>query len=296
MNLFFVFNPKAGKEKVKAKLGDIIELFSVEGHKVSIAATTKRGNATELVQNLDPSIDRVICSGGDGTLDEVVSGLSKLDRVVPLGYIPAGSTNDFANSVGIPSRMMDAARVSLSDNIFKCDVGKFNDKVFVYVAAFGAFTEVSYATPQDMKNRLGHTAYLIEAMRSVPEIKPYHMVIKTDNMTLEDDFIYGMITNSDSVGGIKKITGENVNLSDGLFEVTLIKKPKGPVELNAVIGALLNHDLTAKDLFSFKTERISFSSTEEVPWTLDGEFGGKEKEVSIVNLNQALSLAVKKTK
>lgn len=293
MNLYFVFNPKAGKEKVKAKLGDIIELFSMEGHTVTVAATTKRGDATEWIKNLPDGYDRVICSGGDGTLDEVVSGMALRSEKLPIGYIPAGSTNDFANSVGIPSRIMDAAKTSISDTLFRCDVGKFNNKEFVYVAAFGAFTEVSYTTPQEMKNRLGHSAYLIEALKSVPEIKPYHMVIKTDNMVMEDDFILGMITNSDSVGGIKNITGRNVNMSDGLFEVTLIKKPKGPVELNAVLAAMINRDMIAKDLFCFKAERITFTSSEEVPWTLDGEFGGDEKKVEIENHMHELILAVK---
>lgn len=293
MNLFFVFNPKAGKEKVKGKLGDVIELFSVAGHKITVAATTKRGDATELVRDLPEGYDRVICSGGDGTLDEVVTGMLLRKTRMPIGYIPAGSTNDFANSLGISSNIMEAAKASISDTLVKCDVGMFDAAPFVYVAAFGAFTEVSYSTPQDLKNVLGHTAYVISALKSLNEIRPYHMKIKTSNMIIEDDFIYGMITNSDSVGGIKNITGENVDLSDGLFEVTLIRLPKGPVELNEVIAALMNRNVTARDLFSFKTEEIHFESNEEVPWTLDGEFGGNKKEVLVKNFCKELEIAVK---
>lgn len=293
MKLFFVFNPKAGQEKIKHKLGDIIELFSMEGHEITVAATTKRGDATELVANLPEGYDRVICSGGDGTLDEVVEGMSKRKNRLPIGYIPAGSTNDFASSVGIPSRTMDAAKVSIGPKIMNVDVGDYNGRSFIYVAAFGAFTEVSYATPQDLKNRLGHAAYIIEAMKHLPEIHPYHMHVETDHMTIDDDFIYGMITNSDSVGGIKNITGKNIDLNDGLFEVTLIRKPKNTIELNGAIAALMNHDLSAKALYCFKAEQIKFISEVEVPWTLDGEFGGNDKEVIIKNRNHEMALCVK---
>jgi len=293
MRLFFVFNPKAGQEKIKHKLGDIIELFSMEGHEITVAATTKRGDATEWVANLPEGYDRVICSGGDGTLDEVVEGMARREEKLPIGYIPAGSTNDFASSVGIPSRVMDAARVSIGDNLFNVDVGDYNGRSFIYVAAFGAFTEVSYETPQDLKNRLGHAAYLIEALKHLPEIRPYHMHVETDHMTIDDDFILGMITNSDSVGGIKNITGKNIHLNDGLFEVTLIRKPKNTVELNGAIAALMNHDLSSKALYCFKTEEIKFSASEEVPWTLDGEFGGNDKNVVIKNRTQELVLSIK---
>ena len=293
MNLFFVFNPKAGKEKIKSKLGDIIELFSMEGNKITVAATTKRGDATEVVKNLPDGYDRVICSGGDGTLDEVVMGMKERKNKLPIGYIPAGSTNDFASSVGIPSRINDAAKVAIGDKLIKCDVGEFNDKSFIYVAAFGAFTEVSYETPQDLKNKLGHAAYVIMALKHLIEIKSYKMRIETEHMTIEDEFIYGMITNSDSIGGIKNITGKNINLCDGLFEVTLIRKPKLATDLNSVMVALMDRDYTSKDLYYFKADKLKITCDEEVPWTLDGEFGGNEKEVVIENIKEALELAVK---
>ncbi|MBP5599493.1 MAG: YegS/Rv2252/BmrU family lipid kinase [Lachnospiraceae bacterium] len=293
MNLFFVFNPKAGKEKIKSKLGDIIELFSMEGNKITVAATTKRGDATEMVKNLPDEYDRVICAGGDGTLDEVVMGMKLRKNKLPIGYIPAGSTNDFASSVGIPSRINDAAKVAIGDKLIKCDVGVFNDKSFIYVAAFGAFTEVSYETPQELKNRLGHAAYVIMALKHLIEIKSYKMRIETEHMTIEDEFIYGMITNSDSIGGIKNITGKNINLCDGLFEVTLIRKPKLATDLNSVMVALMDRDYNSKDLYYFKADKLKITCEEEVPWTLDGEFGGNEKEVIIENIQEALELAVK---
>lgn len=294
MKLFFVFNPKAGQVKIKQRLGDIIELFSIKGHMVTVRATTKRGDATELVKNLEDGYDRVICAGGDGTLDEVVEGMALREHKLPIGYIPAGSTNDYASSLGIPTGVLEAARVAIGPNIFSSDVGEYNGKSFVYVAAFGAFTEVSYATPQDLKNMLGHAAYIVTALKYLTDIKPYHMKVYANGKIIEGDFIYGMVTNSNSVGGVKNITGPDITLNDGLFEVTLVSNPKNPVELNSIISALMNRNLTSKNLYSFKISEIEFDADSEVPWTIDGEFAGNDKTVKIKNRKQELMLSVKK--
>ncbi len=294
MKLFFVFNPKAGQVKIKQRLGDIIELFSVKGHMVTVRATTKRGDATELVKNLEDGYDRVICAGGDGTLDEVVEGMARREHKLPIGYIPAGSTNDYASSLGIPTSVLDAARVAVGSHIFSSDVGDYNGKSFVYVAAFGAFTEVSYATPQDLKNRLGHGAYIVTALKYLTDIKPHHMKVYANGKTIEGDFIYGMVTNSNSVGGVKNITGPDITLNDGLFEVTLVSNPKNPAELNSIISALMNRNLTSKNLHSFKISEIEFEADDEVPWTIDGEFAGNDRIVKIKNRKQELMLSVKK--
>ena len=294
MKLFFVFNPKAGQVKIKQRLGDIIELFSIKGHTVTVRATTRRGDATELVKNLEDGYDRVICAGGDGTLDEVVEGMAMREHKLPIGYIPAGSTNDYASSLGIPTGVLDAARVAIGPNIFSSDVGEYNGKSFVYVAAFGAFTEVSYATPQDLKNMLGHAAYIVTALKYLTDIKPYHMKVHANGKVIEGDFIYGMVTNSNSVGGVKNITGPDITLNDGLFEVTLVSNPKNPMELNSIISALMNRNLTSKNLYSFKISEIEFEADSEVPWTIDGEFAGNDKTVKIKNRKQELMLSVKK--
>ena len=294
MKLFFVFNPKAGQVKIKQRLGDIIELFSVKGHTVTVRATTRRGDATELVKNLEDGYDRVICAGGDGTLDEVVEGMAMREHKLPIGYIPAGSTNDYASSLGIPTGVLDAARVAIGPYIFSSDVGEYNGKSFVYVAAFGAFTEVSYATPQDLKNMLGHAAYIVTALKYLTDIKPYHMKVHANGKVIEGDFIYGMVTNSNSVGGVKNITGPDITLNDGLFEVTLVSNPKNPMELNSIISALMNRNLTSKNLYSFKISEIEFDADSEVPWTIDGEFAGNDKTVKIKNRKQELMLSVKK--
>lgn len=293
MKIFFVFNPKAGKERIKSKLGDIIELFSNEGHDVLVKATTKPGDAIDWVMHMDDSFDRVICSGGDGTLDEVVYGMSKREHRIPIGYIPAGSTNDFAVSLGLPVRTMDAAKTSISPRVFGCDVGRFNQRTFVYVAAFGIFTDVSYETPQELKNRLGHAAYILEGLKKITDIHSFHVKVETDHMTIDDNFIYGMITNSESVGGFKKITGENISLNDGLFEVTLFKAPANPLELNSIINALITRNLNIPMIYSFKTSNLKVTSEDAISWTLDGEFGGTEKEVEIENLNKAIEIAIK---
>lgn len=294
MNLFFVFNPKAGKEKIKQKLGDIIELFSNNGHVVTVHATTCAGDAYKEVKNLPDGVyDRVIVAGGDGTLDEVVHGMLLRENKIQVGYIPAGSTNDYATSLGIPSRISDAARIAIGNHIFSSDVGTFGNKSFVYVAAFGAFTEASYATTHEMKKKLGYSAYIVAGIKSLGNIRSYEVKVITDTMTIEDHFIYGMVTNSVSVGGFKGIVGNQVQLDDGLFEVTLVRKPKNPYDMNNIISGLLNREHKTDMIYSFTTNKIKFESNESIPWTLDGEFGGEEKEVEIINRKNEFEIAVK---
>ena len=210
-----------------------------------------------------------------------------------IGYIPAGSTNDFAKSLKLPSSMKKAAEIVAADNTYACDVGVFNEDVFVYVAAFGIFTEVSYGTPQELKNMLGHTAYLLEGMKQIQNIKSYHMKVTSNECVIEGDFIYGMITNSYSIGGIKNITGREVALNDGLFEVTLIRRPNNLIELNKVLVALVSDKIDADCMYTFKTSSIVLESMEEVAWTLDGEFGGKHTKVELFNKQEAMEIIVK---
>lgn len=292
MNIFFVFNPKSGKGQLKNKLGDIIELFSNLGHDITIKATTKRGDATDWVVNLPDGYDRVVCAGGDGTLDEVVRGMSIREHKLPIGYIPAGSTNDFARSLGLPTDFVEAARVAVSDNIFDCDLGEFNGRQFVYVAAFGLFTDVSYDTPQDLKNKFGHAAYVMEGLKKLSDVKSVRIKAEVDGETIEDDIMVGMITNSVSVGGFKNVTGKHIDLSDGLFEVNLFKNPATPHEMNEIINAILIRDLNCPMIYNLKGKNIKITSEEEIPWTLDGEFGGNEKEALILNRNKELQIAV----
>ena len=288
--LFFVFNPKAGKGKIKTALMDIVDIFNKGGYEVVIRATQYPKDAYEMTRKYADKVDLVVCSGGDGTLDEVVAGLVETGSKVPVGYIPAGSTNDFAGSLFIPKNMVAAAEMIMEENVYRCDIGKFNKQTFTYIAAFGLFTDVAYETDQDLKNILGHLAYLLEGVKRLFDIQSYHMKVTTEDEIFEDDFMYGMITNSRSVGGFKNLTGKNVDMYDGLFEVTLITTPKNPMDMQEIIAGLMSGKDNSDLIYTFKTSRIRIQSDEAVAWTLDGEYGGDHKEVEIRNLHRALNL------
>ena len=292
--LLFVFNPFSGKAQIKNQLLDIVDTMVKAEYEVTIYPTQASGDAIHKVEAEAGDYDLVVCSGGDGTLDETVTGMMHREKKVPLGYIPAGSTNDFATSLGIPKDMTKAAQAAVSGRPFACDIGSFNEEYFVYVAAFGLFTAVSYKTSQEWKNVLGHAAYILEGMRSLHDIPSYRVQVQYDNVRLQDEFIYGMISNSTSVGGFKGMTGKDVLLDDGVFEVTLIKKPKNPIELNEIIASLINLADDTDMIYSFKTAEVHFTAMEEIPWTLDGEFGGDHTEVTVKNICKAVEIMVPK--
>lgn len=288
--LLFVFNPRSGKGQIKPHLVDIVDTMVKAGYEVTIYTTQSQGDAIQKVKNEAYKYDRIVCSGGDGTLDEVVTGMEQSDVDIPIGYIPAGSTNDFANSLGIPKNMVDAAAVAVGDNPFRCDVGYFNGDTFVYVAAFGLFTAVSYQTSQQLKNILGHAAYLLEGAKSLHDIPKFNIEVEYDGRVFQDTFIYGMVTNSISVGGFKGMTGSDVELDDGVFEVTLIRAPKNPIELNEILASLTNLIDDTEMIYSFKTSEIHFSSKDKITWTLDGEYGGEYDDLTIKNLNKQITI------
>ena len=294
--MLFVFNPKAGKGKIKTHLLDIVDIFSSHDYEIIIRSTQAPRDAYEKAKEYANSVDMIVCSGGDGTLDEVVTGIMEAESNVPIGYIPAGSTNDFANSLFMPKNMTKVAEMIMEEELYHCDIGRFNQKTFAYVAAFGLFTDVSYETDQDLKNVLGNVAYLLEGVKRLFDIKSYHMKVTSDEVQAEDDFIVGMITNSRSVGGFKNLTGKNVDMNDGLFEVTLIAHPKNPLQLQEIITALVMAEDNTDLIYSFKTKKLTIESDEEVPWTLDGEFGGDHSYVDIENRHKALNLYLKSTK
>lgn len=291
--MLFIYNPKAGKAQIRSKLADILNIFAKAGYEITIYPTQKSGDAVEIMQHRQPIYDLVVCSGGDGTLDEVVTGMIQSKLSTPIGYIPAGSTNDFAGSLALPKNMLKAADTIVSGRDFSCDVGAFNEDVFVYIAAFGIFTDVSYETGQDMKNVLGHMAYLLEGAKRLSSIRSYHMKITYDDKVIEDDFLFGMITNSVSVGGFKRITGKHVKLDDGVFEVTLIKKPRNAIELNNIAVSLLDRDIDTNAMYCFTASKLICESEESIAWTLDGENGGSHKKVVIENRKQELTIRVK---
>ena len=290
--LLFVYNPFSGKGLIRIKLSDILDRMVKAGYEVTVHPTQSKEDARTLMEEAAGRYELIVCSGGDGTLDEVVSGMVKSGACVPIGYIPAGSTNDFANSLGLSKDMMQAAETALTGAAFPCDAGFFNEKVFVYVAAFGLFTDVSYLTDQNLKNILGHAAYILEGAKRLADITAYHMTVEYDGQIVDGDFLYGMITNSTSVGGFEGMTGKDVLLDDGLFEVTLIRMPQNMLELNEILASLTNLIPSTELVLSFKTKQIRFSSPEKVPWTLDGEYGGSESDALIRNARQAVTLMV----
>lgn len=291
--LLFIYNPRAGKELLKPKLSDIIDIFVKAGYEVVAYPTQSYRDAYRKVQQYEAGeYDLVVCSGGDGTIDEVVDGMMQRKERTPIGYIPTGTTNDFANSLHIPRGLLSAADNAVNGAVFPCDVGRFNDGTFVYIAAFGLFTDVSYETKQEVKNVLGHLAYVLEGTKRLFNVPSYRIKVTHDGETIEDEFIFGMVTNSRSVGGFRNMIGKQVVFDDGLFEVTLIKTPKNPIALQEIIAALLIEQVDTKHMYTFKTEKIQFESLEEIAWTLDGEFGGNHDTVMIENLNKELSIMV----
>lgn len=290
--MLFIYNPHAGKASIRSNLLDMVDIFTKAGYEVTAYPTQQQGDAIKATKERSGDFQILACSGGDGTLDEVVTGMMECENRIPIGYVPAGTTNDFAKSLGISSNMIKATEAIVNGKVFPCDIGSFNDDTFVYIAAFGLFTDVSYATDQQIKNVLGHMAYILEGAKRINSIPSYHVKYTHDGIEAEDDFMFGMITNSLSVGGFRKITGKHVQLDDGLFEVTFIKKPKNMIDLNMIIASLVGRKMVTEYMDCFKTNELIIEMDKEVPWTLDGEFGGNHSNVKIKNEKHALKIII----
>ncbi len=289
--LLFIVNPNSGKGEMRHQAIDCIDRFVKADYEVTVYTTQQSGDATRIVTDRGSDFDLIVCSGGDGTLNETVAGLMRLKEKPALGYIPSGTTNDFATSLGIPKKALDAAELILRSKPYCVDVGCFNDRYFTYVAGFGAFTEVAYSTPQNTKNALGRMAYILEGIKSLPTLQTYHVKVECEDRTIEDEFIFGMVTNATTVGGFKGIV-HNVGLDDGLFEVFLVKAPTNPLEIQQILNELLIAPDDNKFIIRFKTPYVRFTADREMPWTLDGEFGGAPHIAEISNCQQALHIFV----
>ena len=286
--LYFIFNLQSGKATIGSKLGSVIDMFTKAGYEVTARPTQERLDACAAAKYAcNVGYDLIVCSGGDGTLNEVIQGVMKSEDKIPIGYIPAGSTNDFARGVGIPKGIEEAVQWIINGKPYPCDIGSFNDKYFTYI---GAFIEVTYETSQQAKNMLGHAAYILNGLTRLKSIKSYHMSVTYDTGTIEDDYIFGMVTNSSSVAGLLSLS--DFLLDDGLYEVTLIKTPSNPLDLQRIIHSLLNIDIDIDTAYikSFRTSKIKFECDEELQWTIDGEYGGSYKVTNICNNKQAIEL------
>ena len=293
-NLLFVLNPHSGKGRIKNKILDIVDLFVKDGWHVSVHPTQGTKDAFEIVKSRGIEFDRIVVSGGDGTLNEVIRGIMTIpeDRRPEVGYIPSGTVNDFASNMSMAKNPIKAAENIVNGSKFKCDVGKFNQKNFVYVTAFGAFTNVSYETPQQYKNALGQLAYFLEGIKQLPALPSCKMKITCNEEVLDDEFLLGMVSNSNRIAGIKTKKALKAQLNDGLFEVMLVKKPKTLSELRDLGSHLLVQDINTDTIKVFRTEKIKFESDTAVQWTLDGEFGGSVTTADICVKKEAVTLVI----
>lgn len=287
--LLYIYNPMSGQKTIGNHLSEIVEYFSKKSYFPTVYATQKANDAREKVKEFSKEYEEILVSGGDGTLDEVVSGLLKSEEKSIIGYIPTGSTNDFSRSLKIPTDINKATKLAINGETMDIDVGKFNSKFFTYVAAFGSIAQVSYETDQSMKNIFGRFAYILEGVKTVSNLKAYKAKITIDDEVFEGEFIHFMATNSVSVGGFNNFYKKNIGLDDGIFEAVLIKKPNGLIELNQIIDGLRSKKENDNVIFRsgsvFKVE-----SDEKISWTLDGDYGGSYKKSEIKVLNRAVKM------
>ena len=292
--LFLVMNPCSGKKRANKVLAEIIDVFNRADYEVTAYMTAARGDATRAAAERAADFDRIVCIGGDGTLNEVIAGLHEVGQQTPIGYIPAGSTNDFASSLGLPKNLLDAARLAATGEPRKLDIGSFNGRCFSYVASFGAFTRTSYATPQGMKNALGHVAYLLAGAKELTSIRSTHMrFVLADGTSFEDDYIFGAISNSTSVAGLLTLSPDLVDLNDGLFELLLIRKPHSLLELSDCVLALTTQEYHTPMLTMVSTGRVEIDCPSELDWTLDGEYAAGQAHCVVENLHDAIRVIVR---
>lgn len=293
--MFFIYNPKSGRGLIKANLPEILNIFSASDYEVITHATQFRTDAFEMAREYagENKCDIIVCAGGDGTIDEVADGVMKAGSSIPVGIISAGSTNDFGYSLGIPGDILTAAKAVLTGHPFACDIATFNDTYFTYTAAFGTLADVSYDTPQDIKNALGYAAYVLNGMMRLPTVKSYHLRCTYDGKTVEGDYLIGMVVSSNSIGGLRGITGEGVKLDDGLHELILIKAPKKIGDLTHALNEVIARKFKGgKYLLYARVNEVNIEFDEAVPWSLDGEYGGQQTEVNIRVINKGINYLV----
>ena len=289
-SLLLIFNPKAGRSKPRGPLFDALAVLSEGGYLIRIHRTTAAGDAVETAAREGGKYDLVVASGGDGTLNEVISGLSRLEHPPLLGYLPQGTTNDFAASLHLPVDPEQAASAIVKGNVQVLDIGQWNQRSFVYVASFGAFTKSSYSAPQAAKNALGHFAYILEGMKDLNSLRPYRVHLTADGENLDGEYLFGAVCNSTSIGGLMKLDPGRVILDDGKFELLLIPNPKSAIELQNLVLNLLNQNFDGQGLVFRHVSQLHLETEEELPWSLDGEYAPSVPVVDIANRQGALRL------
>lgn len=288
--MLFILNPCAGTKKANKVLADILAIFNRAGYEVQIYITAGPKDAVDAVKTMAPGKDLVVCCGGDGTFNETVTGILEAGLSIPIGYIPAGSTNDFASSLHLSTDPLEAAEMIVKGSPEPLDVGQFGDRYFSYVASFGAFTKASYNTPQNIKNALGHTAYMLEGIRELSQIRKARVRLELDGESIEDDYLFGAVCNSTSVGGILTLDPNQVDMGDGLFEVLLVRAPRELGEITECIVAVQKQQYNCRMLTFRSATQVKIFSDTEMFWTLDGEKAPECTEVTAQNLHHAIRL------
>ena len=288
--MLFIMNPFAGQKKANKFLPEILLLFTQAGYEITTFMTTGTGSAAQTAERLGKNMDLVVCCGGDGTLNETVSGMIRAGATAPIGYIPAGTTNDFASSLKLSHNPVQAAKDILEGEPVPYDVGRFGQRYFSYVASFGAFTRSSYIVPQNIKNALGHTAYVLGGISEISQIRNEHIRMEIDGDVVEDDFLFGAICNSTSIGGILTLPPEQVDMGDGIFEVMLVRAPRNLTEITECILAVQNQKYNCAMITFRPAKSVTIYADPNMPWTLDGEKADGSEEFQVENLHHAMHL------
>ena len=292
--MLFIMNPLAGQRRANRYLADILTLFNRADYEVVVYMTAGPGDGARRVREKVAGMDAGVCCGGDGTFNETVTGLRQAGVDIPVGYIPAGSTNDFATSLRLPNNILKAAKAIVEGTPRRYDLGQFGDRYFSYVASFGAFTRASYATPQNVKNALGHMAYLLEGIQELSQIKKIHVRLELDEgRIIEDDFLFGAVSNSTSVGGILTLDPKQVDMSDGKFELLLVRAPQDLGEVSECLRALQTQKYNCRMVTFLSASQVRITASADMIWTLDGERGGGYEQVEVKMLHHALQLIQK---
>lgn len=288
--MLFIMNPYAGMKRANRYLADIISIFNRADYQVLTHITAGQADAAAAAEKYAPDVDLIVCCGGDGTFNETVSGVLRAGTDVPIGYIPAGSTNDFAASLKLSGNVLQAAQDIMEGVPCRYDAGRFGDRYFSYVASFGAFTRASYATPQTVKNAMGHTAYVLGGIQELSQIKPVHVRLELDGQVVEDDFIFGAISNSTSVGGILTLDPKQVDMRDGKFEILLVRAPRELGEISECIRAVQKQEYNCAMITFRSASSIRIFASGDMDWSLDGEWEQGHETVEVENLHHAIQI------
>ena len=290
--ILLIINPRSGRNKINDDLLEATNVFGMHGYGITVLNTTKAGDATEYAREFGEKYDIVVCRGGDGTFCEMLNGIMTLEKKPKIGFIPAGTTNDIANTLGLPAKPRKAAKLIVSESALPCDIGKFNGRYFTYVASFGAFTECSYAAPQSLKNKIGRMAYFYEAAKEIKDIHPIPMRCVVDGEVIEGEFVFGSISNSYTVGKIIHLSSDEVCLNDGKFEVFLAQNPGSAKAWASTLTSVIKKDFDERYIKLLKGSHIEIKTLDgsKLPWTLDGEYGGDDNDVVIDVENCAFNM------